>query len=173
MALRTLRWLLRARPLTVVLVALVLALPSLAVGFFADDWLFIDALEHRFAWNAPFWDLYRFPPGPPWAVESWIANGRFPWWTAPGLFVHLLRPLSSVLFAFDLALFGRHDWLWHVHALLWYAALLLAASALFRTLFSRESAILALRNGSMQRLRFPAIGQHVTIPWSPGPSRMY
>jgi hypothetical protein len=124
--------------------ALLLALPSLALGFFADDYLFIASLDRRLSFNAPWWDLYRFTPAGARALRRLIVEGRFPWWTAPDFRVHLVRPLSSALLAFDHAVFGHHALGWHLHSLLWYAALLAAAGAFFRSVLPTRSATLAL-----------------------------
>lgn len=43
----------------VVSFAMLLALPSLSGGFYADDYMMLDTLEHRFLQEAPQWDLYR------------------------------------------------------------------------------------------------------------------
>jgi len=131
-------------PHAVVAFALLLALPSFAIGFFADDYLFIAALEQRLAFNPAWWDLYRFTPVSRDALRAQIAEGHFPWWTAPDFHVHLLRPLSSALLALDHAVFGRHALGWHLHSWLWYAALLAAAGAWFRSILPATTAALAL-----------------------------
>ena len=131
-------------PRVIIVFALLLALPSLALGFFADDYLFIASLERRLSFNAPWWDLYRFTPDGSAEMQRLISEGRFPWWTAPDLRVHLVRPLSSALLALDHELFGHHALGWHLHSLLWYFALLAAASAFFRTVLPTRSATLAL-----------------------------
>jgi hypothetical protein len=57
---KILRWLGHPRaPRFVVALALVLALPSLAVGFFGDDYAFVDWLEHRIPFSPPWWDLLQ------------------------------------------------------------------------------------------------------------------
>jgi len=57
-----------------------------------------------------------------------------PWWAAPDLRIHFLRPLTGLAFAADDRLFGDDPLGYHVVSLAWYAALLLAAAALFRRL---------------------------------------
>jgi hypothetical protein len=128
----------------VVALGLLLALPSLSLGFFSDDYTFIDYLERRVAFNSPWWDLYRFTPGDPTEVRRLIALGQYPWWTTPDLRMHFVRPIPSALFALDHAVFGRNPVLWHVHSLLWFGALLLAANALFRRLLPAATATVAL-----------------------------
>src|SRR5436309_3391176 len=113
----------RAR-LGVVLLAFVLALASLDVGFYTDDYFLRATLARRFVWNPPWWDLYHFIPGD--RVALLVENGELPWWAAPHLSLHLVRPLASALFTLDDALFHAHAVAYHVHSLLWFAALLVA-----------------------------------------------
>jgi hypothetical protein len=120
---------------------LLLALPTLSIGFFSDDWVFVGTLEHRFAYEVPWWDLYRFTPVD---ADSARAAGYLPWWTAPGMRLHLVRPLASMLLTLDHAAFGRWALGYHLHSLVWYAILLIAAWALFRRLLPRATACLAL-----------------------------
>lgn len=142
---RILRWLGHPRaPRFVVAFALVLALPSLAVGFFSDDYVFVDWLEHRIPLSPPWWDLYRFTPGDPATMRECLAKGLVPWWTTPALHLHLVRPLSSALLALDHAVFGRAAIGWHLHSLAWYAVLLAAASQFFRRLLPPATATMAL-----------------------------
>ena len=142
---RILRWLGHPRaPRFVVAFALVLALPSLAVGFFSDDYAFVDWLERRIPLSPPWWDLYRFTPGDPATMRECLAKGLLPWWTTPALHLHLVRPLSSALLALDHAVFGRAAIGWHLHSLAWYAVLLAAASQFFRRLLPPATATMAL-----------------------------
>ena len=142
---KILHWLGHPRaPRFVVAFALVLALPSLAVGFFGDDYAFVDWLEHRTPFSPPWWDLYNFTPGDPDAMRDSLATWLLPWWTASTLHLHLVRPLSSALLAFDHALFGRAALGWHLHSLAWYAVLLAATARFFRRLLPPATATLAL-----------------------------
>lgn len=116
----------------VVCLGLVLALPSLGVGFVADDYMFIQRLEQHDK-AAPF-SLYEFADGQPGQharlmAERWVT---FPWWMSDDFKVRFLRPLSSGLFALDHAMFGRSPLGYHAHSLLWYAALLLSVGAFLR-----------------------------------------
>ncbi len=139
------RWLGHPRaPRFVVAFALILALPSLAIGFFSDDYAFVDWLEHRVPLGPPWWDLYRFTPDGIDAMRHKIAAGQLPWWTTPALHLHFVRPLSSALLALDHAVFGRAAIGWHLHSIAWYAVLLVATGAFFRRLLPPVTATLAL-----------------------------
>lgn len=94
--------------------------------------------------NPPPWDLYRFFSGEEGITKQIVAGGAAPWWTWPGLRLHLLRPLPSELLALDHAVFKHTPLGWHAHSILWYVALLFAASELFRRLLPPRASALAL-----------------------------
>jgi hypothetical protein len=131
-------------PLAVIALGVALALPSLALGFFADDWFMVAALRRRWTTAPAWWDLYHFVPSTDAGVRDEVARGVLPWWTAPPLRLHLVRPLTSALLSLDERLFGDASALWHAHALLWWVALLFVVAALFRRLLPRATATLAL-----------------------------
>jgi hypothetical protein len=128
--------------LAVAAVGLVLVLPSLAAGFFADDYLQIAQLE---GWSAnpvgPL-DLYSFVPPDRATVAALVDRGA-PYFISPNLQLRFFRPLSSALMALDHSLFGRRPLPYHIHTLLWYAALLLVVGALYRRAAPPSVALLA------------------------------
>jgi len=130
-------------PRLVVAFGVLLAVPTLAGGFFSDDWYMLAALRHAWPGAPPWWDLYRFVPGVE-GVRAEIASGALPWWTAPRLHVHLVRPVTSALLALDERLFGDAAPLWHLHTLLWWSALLLIVAALLRRVLRGATGTLAL-----------------------------
>jgi hypothetical protein len=124
----------RALAVIAVLAALV-ALPSLQIGFYADDFSQLARLEHSvpaLAGSSPL-DLYRFVGD---AAERalFIARGPLPWFTHPGIQLHLLRPLPSLSIALDHLVWGRHAAGYHLTSILLYVALVLAVGRFFRTL---------------------------------------
>ncbi len=138
-------WLERPRRLQRVffVLAMLLVLPSLGFGFFADDVLQIAQLE-RWSVNprGPL-DLYSFVPPDRALVTGLRQAGFLPYFTAPGLQLAFWRPLSSALMAFDQAAFGRTAAAYHVHTLVWYAAFLIVALVILRRMLSPELATLA------------------------------
>jgi hypothetical protein len=127
----------------VIAVALALVLPSFAVGFFSDDHAMLAVLQHPGPEVEPWWDLYRFTPNDPSGLAPQIHEGLYPWWTAPSLHLHLVRPLGGALVALDYLVFGRSAVGYHVHSLLWFVAFLAVVGALFRRVLPRETAALA------------------------------
>jgi hypothetical protein len=132
----------RRAHLGLVLLGLVLVLPSVGAGFFADDYLQIAQLE---GWSAnpvgPL-DLYSFVPPGRAKVAALVDRGA-PYFIAPNLKLRFFRPLSSALMALDHRLFGRQPLGYHVHTLLWYVALLAVVGALLRRAAPRSLALLA------------------------------
>jgi hypothetical protein len=126
------RWFSRPAALKIAILAgAVLALPSLRLGFFADDDALIAYLDKRASFNPPWYDLYRFVPGDPKGTLALVAHGQVAWWAAPGLRLHLVRPLSSALFALDHALYGPSPLGYHLQSFAWWLAFLLAVRSLY------------------------------------------
>jgi hypothetical protein len=153
----------RARAAVVVL-GVLLAVPSIAVRFYTDDYTFVSALRRGIR---PFYDLFRFGPGDLTANRALIAQGDYPWWLAPDFKLHLIRPLTSAVFALDVALFGDAPLGYHLDALVWYAALLVAVSRIVRRVLPGAAGTLALlvfalRSGHVLPYAWPS-ARHVLI----------
>src|SRR5262245_45469367 len=85
-----------------VVVAVLLAVPSIGSGFSSDDDIILPALDGKRI-DAPLgYDLYHFAGR---SLADVIAHGILPWWTAPHLRLHWVRPLPSMLLALDHAFF--------------------------------------------------------------------
>jgi hypothetical protein len=139
-------------------IAVVWGLTSLSIGFYADDYALLAFLERRVPLAPSAWDLYRFAPNDAAVSAELRALGVLPWWVAPGLSLHLFRPLSSVLFAFDHVLFGGQPAGYHLHSILWYVALVAIVSMLHARLLTRPTARLAT-------ILYAASGAHF-MPWA-------
>ena len=123
-------------------VAAVLCLPALWVGFFADDWAHLMAMEGLSVGGSEPYDLYRFTH--PEQGAAAIRNGPWPWWTVPTLNAAFWRPIPSALFALDHALFGLEPLGYHAHSILWYLVLVATVGAFYRRVFVHPAAKLAL-----------------------------
>jgi hypothetical protein len=112
------------------LCALVLALPSLAVGFCTDDHAFRALLHHDPPFGRPWWDLFRFASGD--AAEGQLLRraGVLPWWTAPDFKLHFIRPLAGGLFAACDRLFGDAPLGYHLVSIGLYVGLVVAVGCL-------------------------------------------
>ena len=125
----------------VILVAMAIAAASFTVRFATDDYGFHALLERR--GRSPL-DLFRFASGDLAENHRLVTYGMLPWWSAPDLKLHFLRPLTGLLFALDTRLFGNQPFGYHVHSLVWLLALLIAARLLFRRFLPEPSATIAL-----------------------------
>lgn len=120
------------RPYTAALLATTLvALPTLAFGFFIDDYFLMLTLDGKTPFHTTF-DLFQFSPGTPEANAPFQADGAMPWWSLPELKIHFMRPLSCALMALDRFSFGEHAVFYHLHTLLWYLLLCGGVAALYR-----------------------------------------
>jgi hypothetical protein len=121
----------QSRPLFwIVLLGVVLHLPALALGFYADDYL------HQFALSGELpmkpWALFDFGEVADW--EEFGSPGSFPWWTSPDWKARFFRPLASLSMWLDHTVYGARPLGYHVTSLALYALLIVLVHALYRAL---------------------------------------
>ncbi|MFY0529135.1 hypothetical protein ACN28I_40220 [Archangium gephyra] len=124
-------------------VALVLALPTLGMGFALDDNLHLLIFEGKWPLGSPM-DLFRFAGGDPEGMRRIVQEGPYPWWTLPELKIAFWRPLSSALETLDYRLFGCDALGYHLHSVAWYLAVVALFGALLRRWMPGSLAMLAL-----------------------------
>lgn len=168
----------------IVLVALVLRLGALQVGYVMDDYAQLAMLAGQYPVDRAPWDLFAFCRNAD-ELRALVEAGAFPWWSDPELRLATWRPLPSLTHWLDVRMFGHAPLPAHVHSALWWIAMLLAAARLLlRTLPARWALVafalfaldechaqplawLANRNASMSALfGFVAIEAH--IRWRTG-----
>jgi hypothetical protein len=110
--------------------AVLVCVPSIFMGIFMDDYVHLLTMDGRQELTTPL-DAFRFA-GDPESVQRWMDEGPLPWFAYPELHLRFFRPLSCVTMWFDRAVFGEQYWLYHVHSIAWYVALVALAGALFR-----------------------------------------
>jgi hypothetical protein len=118
-------------------------LPSVVIGFYADDYVLRDEAARLIPYSPPTYDLYNFTGATPADNRALVDAGILAWWTSPGLRIHLLRPLTSLLLAGDLRLFGAHPLGYHIVSLAWYLGLVAAVAAVFRRILAPSAALIA------------------------------
>jgi hypothetical protein len=126
-------------PRTALALGLLLSLPSLWLGWFADDWILLHDLQSGGGTAAAGARLYRFSLG--WVPKAGDPQVWMPWFMSPRYRTDFLRPLGGVLFWLDARL---GPFAGHLQSLLWWALLLVIAAALFRRLLPARTAGLAL-----------------------------
>jgi hypothetical protein len=138
------RWLDASRAYWLTLLAaLVLALPTIGMGFALDDNLHLLILEGKWPLGSPF-DLFRFAGGDAEGMRRIVHEGPYPWWTLPELKIAFWRPLSSALAVLDHRLFGRDPLGYHLHSIAWYVGLVALFGALLRRFLPGALGALAL-----------------------------
>jgi hypothetical protein len=116
-------------------------LPALRSPYFLDDYVHAWMAEGTFPTRRSPFDLYNFINDADRPVL--VARGMLPWWADPRLSIRFFRPLSSALIWGEHWLFGDRALLLHLHSLLWWAAAVLGARALFKRLLPSRPARLA------------------------------
>lgn len=123
--------------------AVLFYLPALSLGPLADDLFQLGYVDGLFGPKSPF-GLYFFALEDPEATAALAHKGALPWWTVPHFRFAHLRPLSSLLVWFDLAILPRDSPWPHAHSLVWMVALLGAVARVLVDLLGRRLALLAL-----------------------------
>ncbi len=125
----------RRLPVILAILAMLLTLPSLTVGWVADDYY------HRLRLVGPTLlpglnlsanDLFTFAGGDLEENARLIDLGCWPWWTVPSLRASFWRPVTVLTHRLDYLLWPNWPVLMHVQSILWYAALVAAAAVLYR-----------------------------------------
>ncbi len=144
--------------LTVAAVALALVLPSLGDRLVLDDHVLalllrddpgIAGFQQARRDTSPLpvgpLNLFAFTTGEPEANRALRNEGALlPWWVDEGHLNAFLRPVSSLTHWLDFQLWPGSPRLMHLHSILWYGALLLAASLLYRRLAAAPPALAGL-----------------------------
>lgn len=145
----------------ILVVAVLLALPAVPVGFTADDAM----LRVRSGEVAVFpgldptrWDLFVFVRDDAAQREALMDHGFLSWWTAPGYRLGFLRPLSSITHALDFWLWPTRPGAMVLHSIAWFVAMLLSARAVFRRWLPPVAASTALMFYALDDARGPVVG---------------
>lgn len=128
-----------------VALAVLLGLPTLAMGPMLDDFVMRVAVDKSFPYpGGPrgLWDLYRFADGGD-GVREAIDIGLYPWWSSPTLKLAFFRPLSSLWIAFDNTVLVDVPWATHLGTIALYAATVYVVARLYGKLLGGATAGLA------------------------------
>jgi hypothetical protein len=122
----------------------VLRWPVLLTPLHSDDYQQIAMLRGAFLLRRPSWNLFWFGPRSGVEWQRLVDFGFDPWWTAPDHRLAMLRPLSSLLIAFDASALGANAEFCHLHSLLWWVALISAVALLLGRLLPTSIAATAV-----------------------------
>jgi hypothetical protein len=133
--------------------------PTLDLGLAADDYMAVAVVDGSFAAPRSALDAFNFAGGTVEDVTATQRLGSIPWFAPPELRFAFMRPLSSALWSFDRAVFGRELWAYHAHSIAVWALLALAASALYRRLLPLSAAAVATAIFALDQ------SQHMPVLW--------
>lgn len=126
----------RRFPYVAATLAIVLCLPALSFGFFADDYMhramFLQPAELSGMFSHPFPDMFTLANGDPERMRLFVDKGLFPWLTLPELKFRFMRTVAVPTHVIDYKLWPDSPALMHVHNLLWFAALVVAVAFYYR-----------------------------------------
>ncbi len=122
----------------VLLLAVVLALPSLSSGLIADDhYIFAHLHDNTLLpslGHYPGLELFSISDGEPATVQYLVSQGVLPWWSDLHFKFHQWRPLAAWSHWLDDRLWPGQLWLMHAHQLIWFGLLLCLVLTLYRRL---------------------------------------
>lgn len=125
-------------PLVPAVLATVLVLPSLRVGWVMDDHFLrlaaVGAPGVSEAFASPM-DMFRLLDGNPERAERLMDIGILPWWTFREVKVAFWRPLAVLTHWLDFRLWPASPILMHTQSIVWFGALVAAVGYTYRRLF--------------------------------------
>ena len=140
----------RQWPWVLALVAILVSVPAINVSPLNDDLIHRAAMLSSSSSAQHLSQVGLTPPGsgslgstvgdlfvavdPHQNLERLRAYGALPWWTCDEYRVAFWRPVASFTHWLDYRLFPGSFWLMHVHSILWFAAVALAVTMLYRRL---------------------------------------
>lgn len=148
----------------IIIVGLLLVLPSLITGLFADDFGHYVLLHEPGlipqSKPATLFHLFAFIDNNPIRRELQFSQSLIPWWTSENLTINFWRPVSELTHWFDYKLLQGIPWIMHIHNLAWYGLLLIILARFYRQLLDdQQLALLAL-------LLFAVDSTHgMTVAW--------
>jgi len=124
-----------ALPLWLAIVSVLLTLPSLTVGWVADDHFHrLRILGSPKLPEVPSGgkDLFAFADGNPERIRRYMDRGLWPWWAVPHIRASFWRPLTVWTHRLDYSLWPDRPVLMHAHSITWLAALTAVTTVLYR-----------------------------------------
>ena len=142
----------RRWPVVLALAAIVVSVPAVGVSLLNDDLIHRAAMLDASQSTPSLAQAGLTPPGsgglgsvlrdlfvavdPQKNLERLRAYGALPWWTCEDYRVAFWRPVASFTHWLDYRLFPDSVALMHVHSILWFAAVVLVVTAMYRRLIA-------------------------------------
>ena len=127
----------RRLPVILALVAMALVVPSLGSGWVMDDHFHRLKLTGSERFPVLFdgsWDMFRFMDGDVERTRHMMDLGSIPWWTYPEIVAQFWRPITTLTHKLDYLLWPESAAMMHAQNLLWFGALVIAVTLLYRRL---------------------------------------
>lgn len=118
---------------------MLLALPSLWVGWQLDDYwhrMMIRGWPGYPGLYTSFWDQFTFGDGNPERTQRFLDYGFFPWWHELKSCTQPWRPIGTLTHWFDYVVWPESPLAMHLHSLVWFGAMVAAATVLYRRLLT-------------------------------------
>ena len=139
----------RYLPVVAGILAIVLALPALSVGWLLDDYyhraVLLEIPRFRELLGTPA-EMFRFFRGDPTRMSRLMDLGLFPWWTDPYIKAEFLQALTVLTHRLDYIFWPDSPVLMHAQSLFWLGAAVAAAAAFYQRIMgpTRVAAVAAL-----------------------------
>jgi hypothetical protein len=135
----------RLWPWAIAALAILLSLPTLTIGWMADDYAEGWIAMHNQAMGLPdtIASMKCYVAGEPDAHRYLAEHGVLPVWSDPGMKLCFWRPLSELTEWSDYQVWPHNPVAMHAHSIGWYALLVLVACCLYRRLLSPAAALIA------------------------------
>ncbi len=124
-------------------VAVLVMLPALGLGFLGDDYFFLSSLSEKPLIDPPL-EIFHFASGDPDTMLAHMRHGPFPWFAGLEAKIAFFRPLSVALMRAEHAIFGPFSPAYQAHSMLWYLLLAFAAMLVLRRSLPPALGVLAL-----------------------------
>jgi hypothetical protein len=125
----------RRLPVVAALLAVLLSLPALSVGWILDDYyhrtVLLGSSRFRDLFGPPP-EMFRFFRGDPERTGRVMDLGLFPWWTDPRIKAEFLQALTVLTHRLDYALWPDSPALMHAHSLFWLGAAVALTATFYR-----------------------------------------
>ncbi len=125
----------RCLPVAIAMLAIVLSLPSLGVGWIADDYyhrmVMLGSRTFHDLIPSPL-DMFRFVDGNPERTHQLMDIGWLPWWTVKEIRGSFCRPVTAITHWLDYRLWPEAPALMHAQSILWFGALVAVVAILYR-----------------------------------------
>ena len=90
---------LKQLPLILALLAIIISIPSLQVGFQADDFVHRNKLLKKYKTDVPkgsLFGLFSFTSGDANTTKEYINKGVLPWWSSHSMKIKFWRPVTEI-----------------------------------------------------------------------------